>query len=252
MHRAEFTMRLLGGFELRRDGDVIELPLSVHRLLGFLALNRRSLPRCYVADCLWPDTDEERAHANLRTALWRLHPLHHDILDVTPVALALNPRVWVDTTFLQDAAREYRCSHILPDPEWLLEIRGELLPGCWDSWLVFDRERQRQEAVELLESSSLACLARGEVHLAMMLGLGAVECDPLRESANLLVVRIRLAADDLVGAIRHASRYGRLLRDELGIPLPSPLAELIWSHRDQSEAKSDAAVSGAAPVQIAG
>lgn len=245
MTRNGCTLRLFGGFELRRDGQVIDLPLSVRRLLGFLALNGRTLSRCYVADCIWPDTDEEKAHANLRTALWRLHPLRRDVLNVTPVELALNPEVWVDATALLNAAREFRRSGVLPDPESLLEIRGELLPGHWDSWLVFDRERLRQEAVQLLESSSRACLSRGEIHLALMLGMGAVECDPLRESANLLVVRVRMVSGDLIGAIRHARRYAKLLKDELGVPPPSPLAELLWSHRSQSEIRSGAAMPSA-------
>jgi len=242
MTRSETRIRLFGGFEFRRDGAVVDLPLSVHRLLGFLALNDRPLPRSYVADCLWPDTEEEKAHANLRTALWRLQPLHRDVLIVTPVELSLDPAVWVDARTLYEVARQYRSTGTLPDPDMLLQIRGELLPGCWDSWLVFDRERLRQEAVQVLESTSRACLRRGDVHLATLLGLGAVECDPLRESANLLVVRVRLIAGDRVGAIRHARRFAALLKDELGVPPPSPLAELLCSHRSPREMKSPAPV----------
>jgi DNA-binding SARP family transcriptional activator len=163
--------------------------------------------------------------------LWRLHSKHHPILEITPVELALSPAVRVDARTIHQAARDYRRSGELPAPETLLDIHGELLPGCWDCWLVFERERLRHEAVELLEATSKACLAREEFHLATMLGLSAVECDPLRESANLLVIRSRLAAADPGGAMRYALRYSQMLQDELQLPPPPQLAKLLSAHR---------------------
>jgi DNA-binding SARP family transcriptional activator len=222
-----YGLRLFGGFELRHGSQVLNIPLSVQRLLGFLALHDRPLPRCYVAETLWPETGGSQAQANLRTLLWRLHPKHHDIVEVKPVELALSSAVLVDARALHKAARDYRRSGTLPTPETLLDIHGELLPGCWDCWLVFERERLRHEAVELLEAVSNACLARGEFHLATMLGLSAVECDPLRESANLLVVRSRLAAGDSAGAIRYALRYTRTIREELDLPPPPQFVDLL-------------------------
>lgn len=227
-----YGLRLFGGFELRLGSRVLDIPLSAQRLLGFLALHDRPLPRCYVADTLWPDTREAKAHANLRTALWRVHSKNHPILEITPVELALSPAVLVDARTLHQAARAYRRSGELPTPETLLDIRGELLPGCWDCWLVFERERLRHEAVELLEAMSKACLGREEFHLATMLSLSAVECDPLRESANLLVIRARLAAGDPGGAVRYAMRYSQVLRDELQLPPPPQVADLLAAHRN--------------------
>lgn len=222
-----FGLRLLGGFDLRRGSRVLDVPLSVQRVLGFVALNDRPMPRSYVAEALWPDAGEAQAHANLRTALWRLHSKRYALLDVSPTELALDPAVEVDTKIVHDAARRHCRSGILPPPETLLDIHGELLPGCWDSWIVFERERLRHEAVELLEASTCACLAHGEFHLATMLSLSAVECDPLRESANLLNVRARLADGDLTGAIRCAQRYTQTLQEELGLPPPPALVALL-------------------------
>jgi DNA-binding SARP family transcriptional activator len=227
MRHGNLVMRLFGGFELRCDGQIVDVPHSVHRLLGFLALNDRHLPRDYVADALWPDTREEKAHANLRTSLWRVNNLRYDLVKVSASELAFNNTVSVDARMLHSAAREYRRNGVLPDPAALVEIHGELLPGCWDSWLIFERERLRQEAVELLEATSRACLLRGQTHLAMMLCLGAVECDALRESANLLLVRACHASGDRIRAIRHAQLYAERLKDELGLPPPPTLAELL-------------------------
>jgi DNA-binding SARP family transcriptional activator len=185
------------------------------------------LPRGYVAATLWPDTRDDKANANLRTALWRLHCLPYDLVKVNPCELGLNPAVSVDVRTVHDAARQYRQHGVLPEPEALMEIRGVLLPGCWDSWLIFERERLRQEAVELLEASSRACLRGGHLHLATMLCLGAIECDAFRESANLLLIQLCRASGDQIRAIRHAHIYAERLKKELGLPPPPALVELL-------------------------
>ena len=66
---APLQLGLLRGFELRQDGDVVQLPLSAQRVVAFLALHERPLQRLYVAGSLWLDTTEARANASLRTAL---------------------------------------------------------------------------------------------------------------------------------------------------------------------------------------
>lgn len=225
----DLALRLLGGFELRRNGRVVDVPVAAHRLLGFLALHDRRLTRAYVADTLWPDTDEDRAHANLRTTLWRLKRPCRDALVVTSGEVGLDPMLSVDARVLHHAAREHRRRGALPDPEMLLDLGGELLPGCWDAWVVFDRERLRQEAVQLFEAAARAALTRDERHLALLLGLRAVECDALRESANVLAVRVRLACGDVAGAVRHARSYARMLDEEVGIGPPPALAEMLGS-----------------------
>jgi DNA-binding SARP family transcriptional activator len=207
--------------------NALSIPLSAQRLLSFLALHDRPLPRTYVAETLWPDVDEANAQASLRTALWRLNPEHRRILNVTPGEVSLHAGIHVDARALHGAYREYRRTGALPQPDALLDVHGELLPGCWDCWLVIERERLRHEAVELLEGTGNACLARGEMHLATLLGLGAVECDPLRESATLLVVRARLAASDPGGAVRYALRYTQTLEEELQLPAPEHLVDLL-------------------------
>ena len=43
MNRTLFAVHLLGGFQLRRDGTIVDVPQSSQRLLGFLALQDRGL-----------------------------------------------------------------------------------------------------------------------------------------------------------------------------------------------------------------
>ena len=93
----QFAITMLGGFEVYRDGQPLELPPSCRRLVALAALKRRAVPRTWVCHTLWPTTRPDRATARLRTTLWRLRPMGADgMLAVTPQAVALAPEVAVD------------------------------------------------------------------------------------------------------------------------------------------------------------
>ena len=229
MNRTLFAVHLLGGFQLRRDGTIVDVPQSSQRLLGFLALQDRGLARGYVAGSLWPDTTEDKAAANLRTALWRLRRPELELIATFSGQLAIRPDVWVDVRAVRTAARDQRRTGALPDNDLMLELRGELLPGCWDGWLVFERERLRQEVVQLCEASCASSLAAGDANRAILHALTAVESDPMRESANVWLLRSHLAAGNRTDAIRHARRYAAMLDQELGIEPPAFVDELLWT-----------------------
>ena len=64
---------LLGGFELRRDGRVLDPPTlrAARSLFAYLVLNReRAHTRDLLAGTFWPDFDESRARRRLSQALW--------------------------------------------------------------------------------------------------------------------------------------------------------------------------------------
>ncbi|MCB0212079.1 MAG: hypothetical protein KDJ52_22240, partial [Anaerolineae bacterium] len=67
-------VRLLGKFEIKRDGQVIDIPLRpAQSLLAYLLLNAdKTIRREKLAGLLWPDSDEASARNNLRQTLWRL------------------------------------------------------------------------------------------------------------------------------------------------------------------------------------
>src|SRR5262249_38309082 len=65
-------LALLGGFSLSRGGEELRLPGSAQRLVAFLALQERPVPRRRIAFTLWPDASERHANGSLRAALFRL------------------------------------------------------------------------------------------------------------------------------------------------------------------------------------
>ena len=99
-----YELRLLGGFALVAGGQTLLVAPGSQRVLSFLALQERPVARGWVASYLWPETTDERAAANLRSALWRLHEAGHDIVTGT-AHLAVGEQVRVDVRDLSAAAR---------------------------------------------------------------------------------------------------------------------------------------------------
>src|SRR5262245_17066082 len=80
---AQITLQLHDSFELRGAGREYRLPLGTQRLLAFLALHPGPLTRPFVAGSLWLDVPEDRAAANLRSALWRARPSGASVVRAT-------------------------------------------------------------------------------------------------------------------------------------------------------------------------
>jgi DNA-binding SARP family transcriptional activator len=136
---------LLNGFELHCDGEPVDLPLTAQRLLGFLALEDRTVTRSHAAATLWLDSTDKHAAASLRSALWRLRRPGYPLVEVTHAHLRLAPWVRVDYRELRAAARG-----LVQDgeagPRGLLDpqrLSGELLPDWLDDWVLLERERFR-------------------------------------------------------------------------------------------------------------
>jgi DNA-binding SARP family transcriptional activator len=87
-------IRLLGTFEVRRDGEIIEIPSrSSQSLLAYLVINAGSRQRREkLAGLLWPDTDETKARRHLRQALWRLRKrIGHEFFLADRITIGFNP-----------------------------------------------------------------------------------------------------------------------------------------------------------------
>jgi DNA-binding SARP family transcriptional activator len=229
---ADCHLYLMGGFELRDRDEVVELPLAAQRVLAFVALQRRQVPRSLTAGTLWPESTEARAGANLRSALWRLRRPGLEIVRATPTHLVLDPAVAVDV---------HECGEVAlglldgdnPGPDLAADLHRfscDLLPEVWDAWLIVERERVRQLHLHALERLCERYMGRGRHAEAVLAGMAAVEMDPLRESANRVLICAHLAEGNRVEAIRCYRAYERLLADELAIDPSAELVRLVGAH----------------------
>lgn len=222
----EVEIQLLGSFQLTAGGRPIDIPLSTQKVVAYLALHRRPTPRSHVAGTLWPLHAEDHAMANLRTALWRLRCRATGVVLSTRAELALCPTVRVDTTRVERLGTQMANYSEVTSAEDVSHLRGcgELLTGWYEDWVLSERER-----LEYLRLGALECLCErlssaGRFLEAAEVGLAIVSIDPLRESAQRVLIALELERGNLREAVRRYERYARLLGDELGVS-PSPAME---------------------------
>ena len=213
----QLCLFLLGGFRLAGYRGEIPIRPSGKRLLAYLALKPGAM-RQEVAWQLWLDHSEEHALACLRSTLWRLpKPDAQALVATTGGHLRLSGRIATDLDAQQ--ARLSDADALGLDAKQLRfeDLTHDLLPGWYDDWVVFERERHRQLCLHGLEALADRFLREGRIADAIEAGLCAVSSEPLRESAHRCVVRAHMAEGNLGEALRQAQSYLRLMRDA-GIP----------------------------------
>lgn len=198
------------------NGTAVALRGGSERLVAYLALADRTMERARVAFVLWPETTEDRALANLRTALWRLRTIPTDLLNSNRTRLRIDAAVWVD-------ARQPASSAV--------HACGELLPDWYDDWLVVERERLRQRALHALEAECARLIALGQCGEAIDVGIRAVSMEPLRESAHRAVIAAHLAEGNCAEAMRQFATLRHLLASELGVAPSAATAQLLAAHQ---------------------
>lgn len=213
---AAVELRLLGGFGLRVEGRAVDMTPAAQRLLAFVALTSRGADRSYTAFQLWPDHDEERAKANLRSTLWRLSKVPATLLTATKTHIRLGPDVWVDVRHglaeMASAGLDTVVAAALP----FQALDFDLLPDWYDDWLTIERERMRQFRLATLEEGARRALHQDRIGQAVQLALAAVAVDPLRESGHRLAIEAHLANGNRAEAQRHYAWYRQLLERQIG------------------------------------
>jgi DNA-binding SARP family transcriptional activator len=221
---------LLDGFELRLNGEEVDLPLSAQRVVAFLALRDRSLTRMYVAACLWLEASEERGRANLRSALWRLNQPGQSVVEASATHLRLGREVFVDVASLVSTARRLLREAGSHDDDGELDERslaGELLPDWYDDWVLEERDRLHELRLHALEVLSARLAKEGRFGEAVEAALAAVHAEPLRESAQRALINVYLAEGNYSVALRHYRRYRARLHDELGLEPSARMDEVL-------------------------
>ena len=225
-----WSVRLVDGFALSCDGRATRLPISAQRLVAFLALVDRPVPRSRVAGTLWPDTSDGRAMGNLRSVLWRLRRSGDGVVSTTDGVLALAARVAVDVHDLVGLARSvFDPGGPVLDSLAALAHTGSLLPDWSDDWVLAERERFRQLRLHALETACGRLVRAGDFGQAVEVCLAAVADEPLRESAQRELISLYLAEGNRIDALRQYEAFRLLIGEELGIEPSRETRELVES-----------------------
>ncbi len=224
------TVQLFGGPCVVCEGRRIDVPEGSKRLLVLVALNAAQLDRRKAAGQLWPSGGDARAAGNLRSALWRLKGAGIDLVESDGTALRLRPGTVVDTEVASAWARRLVDGSAreadLDLGRWPRDGL-DLLPGWYDDWVIFERERVRQRLLHGLEALGRRLSAARRHAEAVDAALTAVAADPLRDSAHRLLVEVHLAEGNLTEARRAYRLCCETFRRELGVEPSRELTQLV-------------------------
>jgi DNA-binding SARP family transcriptional activator len=231
--RRPLALSVLRDFTLSCGDTVIELAPTAQRLIGFLAMQGGPARRSFVSGSLWLDAPEQRAHASLRSALWRC-----PVIGGVPVVCATNTHLWLHPDLEVDLARATRRARALldlPDLNRLtvdidLELRvfaNDVLVGWYHDWVLSERERFRQLRLHVLDRLGELLLARQRYPEAVQVGLVALSSEPLRESAHRLLVQAFICEGNLAEATRQYRLYADTLASELSVRPSAAMEELL-------------------------
>lgn len=233
-------IRLLGGFQVLRDGAACERFESqrVRALLAHLACHRdRPTSRDRLAALLWPDEDPAAARRNLRQAIYNLRTAlgpggrrattallaDHQTLQLDPAA-----EVWLDVEAFERSAARGLAADGPPRVRELTRAaqlyRGDFLLGfhldgseTFEDWLIAEQERLRETAIQALRALAATLTARGEYRFAVRHARQLVEMDPLSEEAQRELMRLYALSGRRERALAQFEDLSDLLERELGV-----------------------------------
>ena len=242
-------INLLGSFLIASDHiplTSIEVP-RLQSLLAYLVLHRGApQSRTRLASMLWPDSTEEQAHTNLRNLLYKLRQALPD----SDQYLVVNRHMlmWQNNDFWTMDVQEFEQVVIMSKQAESMEnhamlrralekamelYQGELLPGCYDEWILQERERLSQMNLEVLER--LLCLQEkeGDFPGAIRIAQRLLREDPLQEENYRHLMRLYAASGNRA-AVRVYQNCVAVLKRELAVE-PGPETRQVYEQLTHSE-----------------
>jgi predicted ATPase/DNA-binding SARP family transcriptional activator len=231
---------LLGTFVVRA-GDTLVTTLNTPRLqslLAYLILNR-SVPqaRQRVAFLLWPDSTEAKALASLRKHLHKLRQALPDadrylVSDKLSVQWRASSSCVLDLDLYERALDEAEA--VAGDEQALEALEraanlygGELLPTCYEEWILPERERLQQSFVRAVERLIEGLKGRQEYGRAIEHARHLLRHDPIREATYRQLMELLALEGDHAEALRVYEACRAMLRNELDVEV-SPATEEMY------------------------
>jgi DNA-binding SARP family transcriptional activator len=234
-------IHLLGDFRLL-DGDIPVTALHAPRLqalLAYLILHRAApQPRRHLACCLWPESSEAQAQTNLRNLVYQLRhalpyadhllrcdgptlqwcadgPFTADVAAFEQALVEAEQAEHQGNSFAARAALETAVGY----------YQGDLLPSCYDEWILPERERLRQHFTSALEQLIMLLEAQRDYPAAIHYVQRLLQYEPLHEATYLQLMRLYALSGDRAAALHTYQSCAATLRRELGAQPAQPLRD---------------------------
>ena len=243
-------IKLLGTFMIASDRipmTSIDMP-RLQSLLSYL-VQHHDVPqsRTRLASLLWPDSTEEQAHTNLRNLLYKLRQAlpesdrylsvdRHTILWQSDGSWTLDVLDFEQAVArAEQAEQEDNHAALRMALEQAVELyRGDLLPDCYDEWILPERDRLSQLFLDVLEW--LLCLREqeGDYQGAIRIAQRLLREDSLQEASYRHLMRLYAASGNRTAAVRTYQRCVAVLERELAVE-PGPATRQVYEQLIQSE-----------------
>ena len=210
-------------------------------MLAYLLLHRDApQSRRYLSFLLWPDSAEGQARSNLRNLFFALRQAlpHADaylVSDTTTIQWRPNAPYTLDVADFRHAmaaARRHGQDHDDDGAAKCLETAiasygGDLLPGCYDDWLIAEREQLRQEFAGALSGLVALRERQGDYAGALRPAQRLLQADPLNEAAYVQLMRLHAGLGDRAAVQRLYQNCVVVLARELDVE-PSPATQQAY------------------------
>ncbi|MGE5224179.1 MAG: AAA family ATPase, partial [Omnitrophica WOR_2 bacterium] len=231
--RIPMQVQLLGGFGITYADKLVN-GLNASRLQSLIAylILTTNIPqaRQHIAFILWPDTSEAKGRNNLRQLLYQLRHLLPDydrFIDIEDdtVTWRLDDNQSIDiqrfVRALDEAESAEQRSNVNEERRWLAEAlsiyRGDLLPGCYDEWILSHRERLKHRRMQANQKLVQILEQQRDYPSALQAAESLLNLDPLDESTYLTLMRLHELNHDQAASRRVYYSAVKTLQLELGV-----------------------------------
>ncbi len=246
---------LLGDFHLVHGTELLTSVNTprLQALLAYLVIHRQApQPRQHIAFQFWPDSSEKQAHTNLRKLLFQLRnalpePDRFLTHDYRSIHWRPDAPYTLDVADLQ--ATLARC--ITPDGKPLVHARqddlaqvvnryqGELLPGCFDEWLLPLRQGLQRAVMVTIEQLTTLLEYQRAYRAGIDYARRLLALDPLEEKSYQRLMRLHVLDGDYPSALRVYQACAATLRRELDVAPDAETQALYERLRRQDTAPTD-------------
>src|SRR5262245_27217397 len=193
---ARLVVRLLGVVEIILDGRRLRAfnSLRLQRFLALIALRGDPQHRSRVAFELSPESDERQARTNLRKLL---HDFRHSLPDIDKFVENDNETMrWIAPGTSESDVLKFGDAVAAGDFGLAARLySGDLLPACYDDWVLDQRAKLRAEVHGALVRLTEEAAGRGDHNGIIRHAQRIIDLEPTDEA----VVRIQMEAHLALG-----------------------------------------------------
>ncbi|MFN8493475.1 MAG: BTAD domain-containing putative transcriptional regulator [Caldilineaceae bacterium] len=257
-------LQLLGSFQIRYNDEPVTgvNQARLQSLLAYLALHRNApQARRHLAFLFWPDSTEAQAHANLRQLLHRLQHALPDAdqflrMDGKTVQWRPDAPCTLDVAEFEAALTRAQAALRAQDEASaqvalqtaVVHYHGDLLLGCYEEWVLAERERWREAYLKALEQLILLLETRRDYPAAIDYAQRLLRHDPLHETTYGHLMRLHVLHGDPASALRVYHTCATFLQRELGVN-PNPQIQAAYEQLLKREVSPALPATGRTPFQ---